>query len=246
MFSDVAVIIPSRLRSARLNNKPLQLIGNMTMIEHVYRKVAKLNISNLYVATDAEEIANVITKIGGKVITIKEDCASGTDRVYKALDHIPNNDKIRYVINVQGDLPFIDHNIIYDVITRLKQSLADIATPVSKINYDIACNHSNVKVVIDKNDEALYFSRNIIPYNAPYYWYHIGIYGFTKAAITKFVGLPESFLEKTEGLEQLRALENGMQIAVCYADSIPISVDTTQDLENARAIYRDLDNSSSS
>lgn len=240
MFSDVAVIIPSRIGSSRLANKALEVIGDKPMIEHVYSNVAKLGLRHLYVATDSDKISNIIQNIGGKTILTSESCPSGTDRVYEALNKISDHNKISYVVNVQGDMPFINHHTVLDVIKLLKTSNADITTPVSKVTPEEAYGDSNVKVVIGHDDHALYFSRSMIPHNAIEYFYHVGIYGYTTSALERFVALPSSLLEQTEKLEQLRALENGMKIAVCYTNDIPISVDTIEDLENARSFYKQM------
>jgi 3-deoxy-manno-octulosonate cytidylyltransferase (CMP-KDO synthetase) len=237
MYQDVAIIIPARLGSTRLKEKAIQLIGDMTMIEHTYRKALLLGIEHLYVATDAKQIADVIEGIGGHVIMTDESCPSGSDRIYEALGQIKSKEQIKYVINLQGDLPLIDHAIIIDIIAKLKNTDADIVTAVSEISEDKAAMPSNVKVVVSDKDKALYFSRSMIPYNAKEYWYHIGIYGYSLDALERFVKLKPSRLENIEKLEQLRALENNMDIYVCYSDDIPISVDTQEDLDEVRKIF---------
>lgn len=236
-YKDTAIIIPARLGSTRLKNKALELIGSRTMIEHTYLRALELGLEHLYIATDALEIASVVTKAGGKAIMTDKKLESGTDRIFQALQTLHNKNEIKYVINLQGDLPFVDSAIILDIISRLKNSEADIVTAASNIDYDTAMDPSNVKVVISNKGHALYFSRHMIPYNATNYWYHIGIYGYRSDALEKFVSLEPSYLEKTEKLEQLRALENNMKIDICYAKSIPISVDTQKDLEKARKLY---------
>lgn len=234
MYKDVAIIIPARLGSTRLPRKMLLPIGDCTLIEHTYKRALEADVGTIYVATDSEEIAAIIAKSGGKYIMTSLDCTKGSDRVYEALQAIPNKEDIRYVINIQGDMPFLDPNIVRQVIDALKNSDFDIITPLAKVGNDIASSPSNVKAVVDSNGRALYFSRQMIPHDADEYWYHVGIYGFRLEALEKFVRLPESYLEKAESLEQLRAIENGMSIGVCYAESIPISVDTPEDLEKAR------------
>ncbi|MBP7190137.1 MAG: 3-deoxy-manno-octulosonate cytidylyltransferase [Rickettsiaceae bacterium] len=237
MHNNTAIIIPARLGSSRLKEKAIQMIGDKTMVEHTYHKGAELGLKHLYVATDSDKIANVIERAGGKVIMTSEDCQSGTDRVYEAIKSIENSQEIEYVVNLQGDLPLIDPSIIMSVILSLKNSDADIVTPVAKVGVDIAKDPNNVKAIIGVNDNALYFSRAMAPYGSNEYWYHIGIYGYKIEALKKFVELSPSVLEKIEKLEQLRALENDMKIKVCYADSIPVSVDTESDLEKVRKMY---------
>ncbi len=237
MHSDVAVIIPSRLGSVRLENKPLKTIGTMTMIEHVLSQVQQTGLKNIFVATDSEEIAEKVSNLGGQVIFTSPECQSGSDRVYEALNSITDHQNIEYVVNVQGDMPFIEPESIITVIETLKAGRHDIMTPVVKVGIEIANSNSNVKVITDHNDKALYFSRSLIPHGASEFLYHVGIYGFRKAALTKFMSLPPSSLELTEKLEQLRALQNNMSIGVCYVNNIPISVDTQGDLEKAIEFY---------
>lgn len=230
---DFVIIIPSRISSTRLERKPLKMIGDKTMVEHVYLRAASVSEQNTYVATDSEEIASVIQRIGGNVIMTESDCETGTDRVWSGLHQIEGHERIKYVINLQGDMPFVEPDILKSVIIKLRMNESDIVTPIVKVKKQDALSHSNVKVVIDNNDRALYFSRSLIPHFAEEFWYHIGIYGFKKSALQKFVELPQSYLERSENLEQLRAIENDMKISVCHANSVPISVDTQEDLEKA-------------
>lgn len=237
MHSDVAIIIPSRLGSVRLERKPLKTIGSMSMIEHVLSQVQRTGLKNVFVATDSEEIAEKVLNIGGQVILTSPDCQSGTDRVYDALNSIADLQNIEYVVNVQGDMPFVEPESIITVIESLKSGTHDIMTPVARVGIEIANSNSNVKVITDHNDRALYFSRSLIPHGASEFLYHVGIYGFRKAALTKFMDFPPSSLEVSEKLEQLRALQNNMSIGVCYVDNIPISVDTQDDLDKAIEFY---------
>jgi 3-deoxy-manno-octulosonate cytidylyltransferase (CMP-KDO synthetase) len=234
MYSDAVVIIPARIASTRLENKPLQRIGNKTMIEHVVSRVSRMAVAGVFVATDSEEIFSLVSGQGFSAIMTDKDCLTGTDRVYDAFKKLPNRKAIKYVINVQGDMPFIDEAIIPKIITGLKTGKFDIMTSVVKVGKDIAHLPSNVKVVIDKNSKALYFSRSLVPSGASEFLYHVGIYGFKASHLEKFVSLEQSENEKSENLEQLRALDNGMTIGVCYSNEIPISVDTKEDLAKAR------------
>lgn len=240
MHEDVAIIIPSRIGSTRLPRKALVKIGNKSLIEHVIAKLLPAYLDNLYVATDSEEIASIVKSNGATAIMTDENCKSGSDRVLEALYQIPNNDKIKYVINVQGDMPFVDPMLIKNIIDLLKEENSDIITPVVKVSKEIADNSSNVKVVVNNQGHAMYFSRSMIPFCASEFLYHVGIYGFARQALEKFVNLPQSKYENIEKLEQLRALENNMQIGVITANEIPISVDTPEDLEKAREYYASL------
>lgn len=234
---DVAVIIPSRLISTRLKRKPLQLIGSSTLIERVFKQVNQTNLEHIYVATDSQEIASVIEKLGGKVIFTDSHIPTGTDRTYEAFKLIPNNKNINYIVNVQGDMPFIEPESILKVIEYLKSSHYDIVTPVVKVEKDSVEAASNVTVAIDSQGKAIYFSRSLIPNGAEEFLYHVGMYGFRKNALDRFVALEPTFLEKTERLEQLRLLENGMTIGTCLVNNIPISVDTPEDLSKAVKFY---------
>ena len=233
---DFVIIIPARQASTRLPNKPLAYIGKYHLIEHVVLALKKSFKKQIYVATDSKEIAGIVEQHGVQALMTGE-CATGTDRVYEALNQIPNREKIKYVINLQGDMPFIKTEIIDDILARLRENKNDIVTAIAKVERATASSESNVKVAIDHHNNAMYFSRALIPHNGHEFNYHIGIYGFTCEALAKFVNLAQSEYEKTEHLEQLRALENGMRIGVCLTDQIPISVDTKADLENAIRYY---------
>ena len=235
MHSDVAIIIPSRLGSVRLKNKALEMIGDKTMIKRVVNQMQKTVASNIYVATDSEKIAKEAEDNGVIPIMTDPDLPSGTDRVYDAFMQLPNRDQIKYVINVQGDMPFIEESVVNEVINELKRSNAEIVTPVAKVSIELARSESNVKAVVGKNGKALYFSRSLIPHGGEEFLYHIGVYGFRADALQEFVGLPRSDLEKTENLEQLRALQNGLDLKICFVTDVPISVDTREDLEKAIA-----------
>lgn len=233
------IIVPCRLGSKRLPEKPLKKIGKKTIIEHVALRLQAQFGDKLYIATDSDEIIALLTK--SKINTLKttEDCKTGTDRIYYAFQKVANRADIKYVINVQGDMPFIEPDLVESVLQRLQQEDCDIATPVAKIDADMAKSNSNVKVVINNNDLAMYFSRAVIPHGAQEFNYHIGIYGFTVGALEQFVQLEQGIYEQNERLEQLRALENGMRIGICWSNSVPISVDTPEDLEHAIKYYND-------
>lgn len=240
MQKKTLVIIPARIGSTRLEKKALAKIGEKTMVEHVALQVQSTNLENIFVATDSKEIADVLKSHNINSIMTDSNCQSGTDRVYAAWQNLPNKDEFEYIINVQGDMPFIEPSIIYEVAKKLWVSKSDIVTPVVKVDIEEARPESNVKVVSTLNNQALYFSRSLIPNGAPEFLYHVGVYGYKASSLAKFVSLPASFLEKSERLEQLRALENGMKIEICYVESIPISIDTPADLEKALIYYDSL------
>src|SRR5690606_35214162 len=148
MHQDVAIIVPVRLGSTRLPNKPLQIIGNQTMIEHVLMRIRNIKVRGIFVATDSKEIYSLVKKKGFSAIMTSQDCPSGTDRIYEAFKTLPYKEEIKYVINVQGDMPFIDEAAILGIINSLKSTNVDIMTSAVKISKDIAVSPSNVKVVI--------------------------------------------------------------------------------------------------
>ncbi|MDA7705452.1 3-deoxy-manno-octulosonate cytidylyltransferase [Rickettsiales bacterium] len=232
-------IIPARLASTRLPNKPLADICGKKMIQRVYEQSCKANLGQSYVACDSDEVKNLIENIGGKAILTDPDLPSGTDRIYQALQKIPNRDDFDFIVNLQGDLPIIDPEIIEKTANLIANSSFDIATIAVKIDNENDINDPNIVKVAIANlskdgGKALYFSRSAIPHNKDGNFYeHIGIYVYKRSALEKFVQLEVSNLEKLEKLEQLRALENNMTIGVAIADSKPISIDTKSDLQKA-------------
>ena len=231
-----AIIIPSRLGSTRLPNKPLAIIHGKTLIQHCLESAINASVGEVFVATDSEKIADIVQKAGGFAIMTPSDLPSGTDRIMHAYKQIGKN--FDCIVNLQGDVPNISPQIIKKTVEVLTKTGCDIATAVMKVEKDIAQKPSCVKPVLSQMGEfykALYFSRQPIPYNAQYYYEHIGIYAYTPASLEKFTSLPESSLEKLEKLEQLRALENDMSIYACVVDSSlkPISIDTEDDLNLA-------------
>jgi 3-deoxy-manno-octulosonate cytidylyltransferase (CMP-KDO synthetase) len=249
MDSEFVVIVPARLGSTRLVAKPLEYIGPKMMIQHVVDNMLLALPYPIYVATDSEKIAATLKDRPVEVIMTSENCPSGSDRVHEALTRIINRSaaepqmninavqKIKYVINIQGDMPFIAPSVIKTIAARLQSSQADVVTCAVKVDEKIASKASNVKLVMDKNQNALYFSRSMIPHGASEFLYHVGVYGFQVEALQNFVQMPASNYEKCEKLEQLRILENGQKIAIAIVDDIPISVDTPEDLAFARAYY---------
>ncbi len=237
MKNKTLVIIPSRIGSTRLARKALAKIGTITMVEHVALQVIESGLDNIFVATDSSDISNQLSEHNIDSIMTSSDYQSGTDRVYAAWQGLNNKDQFEYIINVQGDMPFIDPSIIRKVAEVLWSSECDIVTPVVKVGIDDAMPESNVKAVATLDNKALYFSRSLIPNGATEFLYHVGVYGYKAKSLEDFVKLPMTFLEKSERLEQLRALENGMSIEICHVDTIPISVDTSEDLEKARNFY---------
>ena len=236
------IIIPSRLGSTRLQEKALKIINGKPMIWHVWSNALEADLGPVVVATDSEKISNIINAKGGKAILTDSKHQSGSDRVYEALNKFDNSFNYDLIINLQGDMPVFDPKVLQNLVSKIKSE--DITTLVCKANVDEISDPNVVKAVIswDKNDEdhgtALYFSRSKVPYNAPIYWHHIGIYAWKRDSLKKFISLPVSNLEKTEKLEQLRALENGMVIKAVKTKDNFIGVDTQKDLNKVRNKFK--------
>ncbi|HWU26794.1 MAG TPA: 3-deoxy-manno-octulosonate cytidylyltransferase [Rhizomicrobium sp.] len=237
------VIIPARLRSTRLPNKPLADITGETMIVRVWRQAVKAEIGPVLVAAAENEIADEIARAGGKAVLTDPGLPSGTDRVFAALRTVDPASAHDIVVNLQGDLPALDPNAIRAVADALIQSGADIATLAAEIDDPADFDNPNVvKPIVawdsdGRTGRALYFTRARAPSGDGALFHHIGIYAFRRAALGRFVALPPSPLERREKLEQLRALEAGMTIAVARVDAVPLSVDTPTDLAKARALF---------
>jgi 3-deoxy-manno-octulosonate cytidylyltransferase (CMP-KDO synthetase) len=234
-------IIPARYGSSRFPGKPLIEIKGKTMIQRVYERSLRSEVlDELVVATDDERIYNHVLKFGGKAVITSMDHQSGTDRCLEAMQKTPGNFDI--VVNIQGDEPFIDPTQITDVAKCFDDKETDIATLVKRVHHaEELFNPSMVKVVINNKDQAMYFSRSVIPYlhevpedqwTEQYeFLEHVGIYGYTTKALMEITQLPISSLEVHEKLEQLRWLENGFTIKVAYTDVESEPIDTQEDLE---------------
>jgi 3-deoxy-manno-octulosonate cytidylyltransferase (CMP-KDO synthetase) len=233
MSAKVAVFIPARMASTRLPNKPLADINGKPMIVHVWERSCKAAVDDVYVACAEKEIADVVEKCGGKAILTDPAHPSGTDRIYEALQKTGKN--YDFIVNVQGDLPTLDHRIIDKALTLMKNPDVDIATLVAVIKHEHERTNPNVvKAVVAESGRALYFTRATAPYGDGDLYHHIGLYVYRAKSLERFVGLPPSALEKREKLEQLRALENNMRIDVAVVDVVPLGVDTPEDLEKVR------------
>ena len=234
------IIIPARLDSTRLPNKPLAIIGDKPMILHVLHRAEQSGVGPVVVACGDQEIADVTERAGGQAILTDPTLPSGSDRVFSALQKFDPKGKYDVIVNLQGDLPLIDPNIIRTVLKPLNNPSVDIATLANKIRNNAEKEDRNiVKVAIGfapgkEIGRAIYFSRVVVPAGDGPHYHHIGIYAYRRDTLEKFVALPESILEKREKLEQLRALEAGMRIDVSIVDTVPDGVDTPADLERAR------------
>lgn len=230
------ILIPARMASTRLPDKPMADIGGKPMIVHVWERAVRSGIGEVVVACDNPLIQNAIEKAGGKAVLTNPDLPSGSDRIWAALKELNSNYDV--VVNVQGDMPTIDPSIIKQAVSLLENDTVDIATLASVIRDEKEIHDpAVVKVAIAASGKALYFSRAPIPHGEGEYFHHIGIYAYQRSALEKFVSLLPSPLEKREKLEQLRALEAGMRIDVAVIDTVPLGVDTPETLKKARKWY---------
>ena len=243
------IIIPARLDSSRLPKKVLLDLKGKTVIQRVYEQCLKVkNVDGVYIATDSIEIKEVCETFTDKVIITKSTHQSGTDRIGEAVSAIDCD----IVINVQGDEPFIEPSLIEALVNSFSNSDISMSSAMSKINNIKDLQNTNVvKVVTDLHNNALFFSRSLIPFprdvkeisiakevlGKGQFFRHIGIYGYRKDFLLKFVNMEQSYLEKVEKLEQLRALENGFKIKMIEANSSLIGIDTREDYEEALKKY---------
>jgi len=230
----VVIVIPARLESTRLPRKMLIKIGDLSLIQHTYLNALKAKIaSRVIVATDSPLIQQEIKAINGDAILTSPECKTGTDRIAETIEKLEENYDI--VINVQGDEPQMHP----DTIDKVGQMLIDnpeaaMSTAKTKITQQDARDINKVKVVCDKFDNALYFSRSPIPYprnlEATQWYKHLGIYAYRREFLKTFINLPQTPLEISESLEQLRALENGYNIKVLETPHDSLGVDMKEDL----------------
>jgi len=222
-------IIPVRYQSERFPGKPLALIRGKPMIQRVYETAAKARLlSQLIVATDDERISDVAKNFGAEVRMTSSSHLSGTDRVAEVAIEI----KMPIIINIQGDEPLLREEMIDELVQALQDEAIPMATLAARVNdINLLQDSNTVKVVIDKKGFALYFSRSPLPFQASdYFLQHIGIYGYQKDFLLAFSQMKPTRLEKTENLEQLRALENGFKIKVIETPFLTIGVDSPQDI----------------
>jgi 3-deoxy-manno-octulosonate cytidylyltransferase (CMP-KDO synthetase) len=234
------VLVPARMASTRLPGKPLADICGEPMIVHVWRQAVRAAVGPVVVACAELEIAAAVRAAGGAAILTRPDHPSGSDRISEALALCDPQGRHDIVINLQGDLPTLDPEIVRTAISPLTNSSVDIATLVTPIVDPAEGADPNVvKAVISLSPgqavgRALYFSRAAVPWNGGPLFHHIGLYAYRREALMRFVGLPAGVLEQRERLEQLRALENGMRIDAAVVDTAPLGVDTQSELDRAR------------
>ncbi len=229
------IVIPARMQATRLPGKPLAEINGRPMIAHVIDRAKEADIGPVIVAAAENEIAEAAEQYGAKAVLTDPDLPSGSDRIKAALDSLDKDCRHDIVINVQGDIPTISPLSIRAALTPLEEPSVDISTLVAEIkNQEELLNPNVVKAVIAASGRALYFSRALVPTGSGPVYHHIGLYGYRRKALERFVQLQPSPLELRERLEQLRALEDGMVISAAVVDDIPLGVDDLDDLERAR------------
>jgi 3-deoxy-manno-octulosonate cytidylyltransferase (CMP-KDO synthetase) len=238
------VIIPARMASTRLPGKPLADIHGVPMIVHVWKRAIEANVGQVLVACAEMEIARAIKAHGGDAIVTEPSLASGSDRILAALALRDPERRYRFIVNLQGDLPTVTPLDVQRCLGGLVNETIDISTIAAPITEEAdVANPNIVKAIAPLSDErevafARDFQRLPGPELGPSYWHHIGIYAYRRESLERFVKLPQSEREIERRLEQMRALDNGMSIAVVRVDSVPLGVDTPADLEAARQMLK--------
>jgi 3-deoxy-manno-octulosonate cytidylyltransferase (CMP-KDO synthetase) len=238
------IIIPARMAASRLPGKPMADICGLPMIVHVWRRALEAKIGHVMVAAAENEIAEAIRSQGGDAIVTDANLPSGSDRVAAALAFRDTENRFEHVVNLQGDLPTIDPLSVRRCLAGLTNEQVDISTIAAKINTDEdRANPNIVKAIVPLRDRDVAFARDFVrvlspDHEAPH-WHHIGIYAYRRAALNQFVSLRPSAREKERKLEQMRALDHGMKIAVVAVEAVPLGVDSPADLEVARRLLKD-------
>ena len=237
-MSRTIILIPARMASTRLPGKPLADIHGLPMIVHVQCRAKEAGIGEAIVATDSEAVQAAVEKSGGRAVMTGSGHLSGSDRIFEALRALDPEHRVDIVVNVQGDLPTIDPADIRAALGPLADPAVDIATLAAVIRDPAELSNPNVvkvagPIVSPGCMRGKTFTRADAKGPGPHY-HHIGLYAYRRAALERFVSLPPSTNELNERLEQLRALDNGMRIDVAIVKSVPLGVDTPEDLAKAR------------
>ncbi len=238
---ETIVLIPARMASTRLPGKPLAEIDGKPMIIHVADRARESGMGRVVIAVDDSAVYEAVEKAGYEVVMTGRQHQSGSDRIFEALKKVDPDKTAKTVINVQGDLPTLDPATIQASLRPLENPDVDIATLAVEITDDYEKTAPQVVKVVGApigayRLRALYFTRATAPWGEGPLYHHIGLYTYRRSALERFVSLPRSFLEEREKLEQLRALEHGMRIDVEIVKTVPLGVDTPEDLEKARRI----------
>ncbi len=238
-MSSVLVVIPARFHSTRFPGKVLAPLGDKSVLEWCWSSAIKADVGPVLIATEDEKVILAAQKFGAKAVLTSPSCVSGSDRVFEA----SQNTDASFVINIQADQPFLTAETVRSVAQILKtNSKADLSTAVIPLTDPVRLKNPNVvKAALAQDRHCLYFSRSPIPFarnGKPDYYEHLGIYGFKKEALKRFVGLKPAPLETAESLEQLRALDSQMSIYAAITSETPCSIDTPEDLEEAKQILK--------
>lgn len=238
-MSNPIVLIPARMAATRLPDKPMADINGLPMIVHVLKRAQEADVGPVLVATDSTDIADAVHGAGGHATLTRSDHPSGSDRIHEAVEAFDPAGKHDIVINVQGDLPTIAPEPIRAALKLTTDPTVDIATIVAVIARPEERTAPHVVKAVgtpvgDNRYRALYFTRATAPTGEGPLFHHIGLYAYRRVALRRFVSLQPGWLEMREKLEQLRALENGMRIDFSVVDTVPLGVDTPEDLERAR------------
>jgi 3-deoxy-manno-octulosonate cytidylyltransferase (CMP-KDO synthetase) len=235
-MTKIGAFIPARYAATRFHAKLMQPLGDKTVIRHTYDNTLATGLfDEVYVVTDSSIIYDEITSHGGKAIMSKKEHESGSDRIAEAIEHLT----IDIVVNVQGDEPFVKKEPLEKLITVFKEDTVQVASLMQALtNTELIADPNYVKVAVDKNSNALFFSRSVIPYArdtefAITYFEHIGVYAFKKQALLDFTNWPMSPLEAAERIECLRYLENGVSIKMVLTNYMGVEIDTPEDLIKA-------------
>lgn len=234
------VLIPARMASVRLPDKPLADIHGVPMIVHVWRRAVEADVGPVAVAAAEPVIVAAIEAAGGRAVLTDPAHPSGSDRIFEALGRIDPEGRHDAIVNLQGDLPTLDPRVVRAALEPLADPAVDIATLVAEIRTEAErLAPQVVKAVVglapgQVSGRALYFSRTQVPTGEGPLYHHIGLYAWRREALARFVALPPGVLERRERLEQLRALEAGMRIDARLVDTVPLGVDTPEDLAVAR------------
>lgn len=239
------VLIPARMASTRLPDKPLADIAGKPMIVHVLERAREAAIGPVVVACDDPRIRDAVAAAGGRAVMTRDDHQSGSDRIFEAVEAIDPAGAHDVIVNVQGDLPTLDPALARAAAALLDDPAVDIGTLAAEIRVEAERTNPNVVKAVGSpigpaRQRALYFTRATAPWGEGPHFHHIGLYAYRRAALARFVGLPPSPLERREKLEQLRALEAGMRIDVAVVETVPLGVDTAEDLERARDFFARL------
>lgn len=243
-MDNTVILIPSHLRATRLPNKPLLLINDKPMIVHCWQRAVESKVGDVYVATADEEIAKIITAVGGKSILTSKEHKTGTDRIYEAIENNFSK-KPKNIINLQGDMPNIDPLAIKLLDKFIKNNSYEIATLATKLNSKNDLENKNIVKVETKKEMQINNFSNALDFfrlkdinQKNFYYHHVGIYGYQYETLKKFISLKRSNNEIARSLEQMRAMDNNISLIVGLTDSYPLGVDTIEDLEEIRNIMK--------